>query len=128
MLTRDAIQAAEDRTIEKIEMVVDWNDSICVRTPTGKQRDLFETAVQNAQRGRFDLRGLKVRLVILCACDEEGNALFQATDAEWLNEKSARAIDQIFQVAQRLAGLSAEDVEELVGNSSGDLSADSGSD
>jgi len=52
----------------------------------------------------------------LTICDEEGTRLFAAKDMDELGKKSAAALDRIFTVAQRLNGLSGEDVEDLAKN------------
>lgn len=127
MLDRDAILAADDIVTEEVQ-VPEWAGSVYVRTLTGQERDHFEQAVQEANvRGKVDIRGLKVRLLVLTVCDEAGEPLFNDGDNVALNAKSGRAIDRLFQVAQRLSGLTAGDVDELLGNSGSDLSGSSGS-
>ena len=128
MLDREAILAKNDLKTEVVK-IPEWDDEVTVRTLTGKARDEFESALQDATRagGKIDMRGLKARLVVCSVCDAEGKLLFSIEDIPTLNEKSAAAIDRIFQVAQRLSGFTAEDVEELAGNSGGDRSDSSGS-
>jgi hypothetical protein len=65
-------------------------------------------------------------MVQLTVVDDDGELLFSPGDILRLGQKSARAIDAIFQVAQRLNGFSDEQVEELVGNSSETPSVASG--
>lgn len=126
-LTKAAILEAQDLTTELIE-VPEWGGSLTVRTMTGSERDVFEDSISKATvNGRVDLRGLKVKLVVLTVLDDSGDRLFDDSDMAELNKKSASAIDRIFQVAQRLNGLTNEDVEELAGNSDGGQTADSGS-
>ena len=96
---------------------------------TGAEREDFETVVQRASssKGGLDLRGLKIKLVTLTLCTEDGELLFDATDQIVLNGKSAMVIDRIFQVSQRLSGLTNEDAEEMVGNSDSPQAVASGS-
>jgi hypothetical protein len=61
----------------------------------------------------------------LTIVDEEGNRLFSDADVKLLGQKSAAALDKLFEVAQKLSGLKDEDVEELAKNSEDDLSEDS---
>ena len=125
---RETILASSDLPQQSVECP-EWGQTLHVRTLTGNERDDFENAVQTASKnkGGIDLRGLKIKLVLLTLCDEDGELLFDATDALVLNSKSSKVIDRIFQVAQKLNGLTAEDVDELVGNSDGGPTAASGS-
>lgn len=121
-LTRESILGADDLPLEEVR-VEEWQGTVRVRTLTGKERDEFEQTVQNSQKGpnKFDIRGVKVKLLILTVCDEHGTPLFKDSpgqdDMTALNEKSSRVIDRLFQVAQRVNGLTAEAVDELLGNS-----------
>ncbi len=126
---RETILASSDLPQQSVECP-EWGQILNVRTLTGAERDDFENAVQSAgkTKGGMDLRGLKIKLVLLTLCDEDGELLFDATDALVLNSKSSKVIDRIFQVAQKLNGLTAEDTEELLGNLDGAQSAASGSD
>ena len=131
LLERETILGAQDLPSERLD-VPEWGGSIYVKSLTGAERDGFEALIirkreSNRKTGGMSILGLKARLVILTACDAAGERLFKDDDIDALNAKSGAALDRIFQVAQRLSGLSAEDVEELEGNSSGDRSGDSGS-
>jgi len=124
---REAILSADDLPRESVECP-EWGETLLVRTLTGAERDTFENSVVQASRGKgIDLRGLKVKLVQLTLVTEDGEQLFESGDQLLLNGKSSRVIDRIFQVAQRLNGLSAEDADEMVGNSGSDQNASSGS-
>ena len=48
--------------------------------------------------------------------DEKGKLMFGKLDLVDLGKKSASALDKLFEVGQRLAGLKKEEVEELVKN------------
>jgi len=127
-LTKATILDADDLTTELVE-VPEWEVSLTVRTMTGSERDVFEDSISQAtNNGRVDLRGLKVKLVALTVLDDNGDRLFDDADLPALNKKSASAIDRIFQVAQRLNGLTDKDAKELAGNSDGGQPAGSGSD
>ncbi|MCH7706711.1 MAG: hypothetical protein IIB33_06655 [Chloroflexi bacterium] len=125
---RETILASNDLPKQSVECP-EWGQTLHVRTLTGSERDDFENTVQSASKGKggIDLRGLKIKLVLLTLCDEDGELLFDATDALVLNSKSSKVIDRIFQVSQQLNGLTAEDVDEMVKNSDGDQTAASGS-
>jgi hypothetical protein len=134
LLTRDQIFAAPDRKTEVVS-VPEWGGEVMVRSLGGDERDAWELGELDARNraeksgAAADRRGLRARLCALCICDEKLEALFSsADDVERLGAKSAAALDRVFAVAQRLNGLSKEDVRELEGNSGAGLSVASGSD
>ena len=56
----------------------------------------------------------------MCVCvlvDEKGTRLFNDNDAYALGRKSSKYIDMVFEVAQKLNGISDDDIELLAGNS-----------
>ncbi|WP_303883420.1 hypothetical protein [Acetomicrobium mobile] len=118
LLTRDAILQAEDLPTEDIE-VEEWGGAVRVRALTGAERDAFEQSIveQRGKSTRMNLRNIRAKLVALTVVDADGKRLFSDKDAELLGKKSAAALDRVFEVAQRLSGLSSEDMEELSGNS-----------
>ena len=126
-LTREQVLGADDLGRQEV-LVPQWDGSVFVRIMTGAERDQFESIVQGASGagGKMDLRGLRATLVAMTACDADGEALFSMEDVEALQCKSAAALDVVFTVSQRLNGLRPEDIEDLVGNSEGDRSGDSG--
>lgn len=129
LLNRDAILSAEDLEKELVH-VPEWGGHVYVRALTGAERDAFEASMVD-QRGRdrkMNLKNLRARLCALTICDEEGNRLFSDADVEALGRKSAAALTRVFAVAQRLSGLTQDDVDELAGNSGETHSGDSSSD
>lgn len=99
--------------------VPEWGGHLFVRSLTGAERDAFEDSMRTG-KGRnisVNLQNFRARLVVLTACDEAGAAIFEDTDVRRLGEKSAAALEHVYAVAARLAGLTAEDAEELTGNS-----------
>jgi len=116
-LTRDEILKADDIEIEEVE-VPEWGGSVYVRGLTAEQRDQYEQSliVRKGKKSDINLVNARARLVALTVVDENGDSLFTLADAEALGQKSAAALQRVFEVAQRLSGLTEEDVEELVGN------------
>lgn len=116
-LTRNAILQADDLPVEDVE-VPEWGGIVRVRGLTGAERDAFEAEIVE-QRGKkisLDMQNFRAKLVIRSVIGEDGRRLFSDHDAHLLGQKSAVALQRVFEVAQRLSGLSAADVEELVGN------------
>lgn len=126
LLTRDAILQAQDLPTERV-VVPEWNGEVLVRALTGAERDTFEQSIveQRGKSTRMNLQNLRAKLVALTVVDEEGKRLFSDEDAKLLGQKSAAALNRIFEVAQRLSGLRDEDVEELAKNSDDGLNAGS---
>lgn len=136
ILSKEAILSADDLEKELVE-VPEWGGAVYVRALTGAERDAFEQSMvemRTVRQGRrqetvreMRLQNIRARLCALTICDEEGNRLFTDADVQALGRKSASALNRVFQVAQRLSGLTDEDVEELAGNSDEIHSDDSSS-
>jgi len=123
ILTKDQILQAEDIRRERVE-VPEWGGDVFVRTMTGSERDQLEISIIGKQ-GERNLENLRAKIVALSVVDEEGNRVFSFEDTPALALKSARAMDRVFAVAQRLSGFTPKDVEELTKNSSPGQSEDS---
>lgn len=127
ILTRAEILAADDIPRELVE-VPEWGGSVYVRGLTAMERSEFENLMLGLENRRIkvgksddmtiqmDMRVLRVRLSALCMVDEKGNRLFGDDEVEALGRKSADALNRIFVVAQRLSGMTSDDVEDAAGN------------
>lgn len=127
-LDRASILAANDLKSEVVE-VPEWGGSVIVRGLTGTERDSFEEAMTSVQgKSRVaNLRNFRSKLCARAMVDGNGDRLFTDADADALGKKSAAALQRIFEVAQRLAGLSPDDVDELTEALKDDPNAGSGS-
>lgn len=126
ILTRDAILQAKDLPKELVA-VPEWGGEVYVRALTGAERDSFEQSMleQKGKSSKMNLKNVRAKLVALTVVDEDEKRLFSDDDVKFLGNKSAAALNRIFEVAQRLSGLRPEDVEELTKNSESDQSEDS---
>jgi len=116
ILNKDQILSSDDLPTEVVP-VPEWGGEVVIRSLTGVERDEFEAAVMGSKSGGdIDIRGLKCRLISLTAVDGEGGQMFTNGDIELLGGKSAKVLNRLFEVSQRLSGLTEDDVEELVGN------------
>lgn len=122
-LTRDQILEAEDLLSEDVE-VPEWGGVVKVRGLTGAERDRFEGSIVKMRGNKADvnMRNLRAKLVALSAVNGDGKRLFKTPDVDALGQKSAVALQRVFDVAQRLSGISDQDVEELAGNSDSAMS------
>lgn len=115
MLTRDQILSASDRPTEEVS-VPEWGGTVLVRALSGAERDAYESGivtVSNSGTQRVNLANLRARLVAMACVDAEGKRLFSDEDAAALGDKSAAALERVFDAARRLSGLTEGDVEEL---------------
>lgn len=122
LLSREQILAATDRRFEDVP-VPEWGGSVRVRSLTGAERDRWEAACQVG--GKFSIDRLREKLLAACIVSDEGKPLFSEGDIGLLAEKNAAALTRLFDVARRLNGIGAQDVEELTKNSETGLSAGS---
>lgn len=112
-LSREAILGAEDLPTEKVQ-IPEWKGYLNVKTMTGTERDKLESDMleQRGRKSSMNLKNYRARLCSLVAVDDKDKRVFTDDDAIELGKKNAKALDRIFSVAQRLNGLTPEDVEE----------------
>lgn len=115
MLTKKQILQSNDLSKELVK-VPEWNGEVYIRTMTGTERDQFEQSLA-ISKDKLNLANIRARLCALAICDEDGNRLFTDSEIEALGQKSAAALDRIFEVAQRLNKIGAKDIEDLEKNS-----------
>lgn len=117
LLTRDEILSADDRKTEEVE-VPEWGGSVLVRTLSGKERDAYESGTITVKSGKQveNFENLRARLVALCLVDEKGVRLFSAKDVTSLGNKSAAALQRVYNKCQELNAVTDKDVEELTEN------------
>lgn len=130
---RDRVMGAKDIRTETVE-VPEWDctgtNALTVRALSGAQRDEFEKScmVRAGKRTDFNISNMRAKLVAMCIVDESGERVFSEEDAKWLGQKSAAALQRVYDVAARLSRITEEDAEELLKNSVSGPSVDSISD
>jgi len=115
------ILAARDFAYEDV-YVPEWRLTVRVRGMTGAQRDAFMAAIAKSDgRGgvKVDMSNRLAKFAVQVIVDAEGRRLFRDDQIGELSAKSAAALERIFNVGQRLSGLSDEAVEALAKNSDG---------
>lgn len=108
MLTKEAILSADDLPRERVN-VPEWGGDVFVRTMTGTDRDAFEASLIGNKDGRME--NVRARLVSLTLCNEIGTRIFGDDDIAALGTKSAKALDRVFAVAQRLNGIGVDQAD-----------------
>lgn len=129
LLTKEQILSAQDLPTE-IVSVPEWGGEVIVRGLTGIERDALEAEVVEVKGKKVTpkLDNLRAKLVAMSIVDEEGKRFFSDKEAAALGRKSASALERVFKVAQRLSGLTDEDVKELEENLEEAQGKDSSSD
>jgi len=122
-LTRQAILTAKDIKTESIH-VPEWmdeegNDLVLVKGLNGKERDAYEASQVQIEGGqvKFNKENIRAKLIALTVVNEELNSIFSIGDVEALGQKSGAALARVFEVAQKLSGLTQESLEKTEKNS-----------
>ena len=134
LLNRESLLKRDELKIQKVNLTE--NEFVYVRQMTGRERDNFERSLmrefKNA-KGQTDyeknLGDFRAKLAVNTLCDEDGEMLLKPDDYETLSKNmSAFKLEKIVNESQKLNSITEEDKEELVKNSTADLSDDSTSD
>lgn len=117
MLTRKQILECADIPTEIVK-VPEWGGEVLVKGLTGAERDWLEMSVYTEKNSdtKTNMKNFRAKLASLSICDEKGERLFTEKDIDVLAGKSAIALQRIFNIAQKLSGLSPEDADSLVKN------------
>lgn len=116
VLDRAALLAAASQPLplERVD-VPELGGAVFIRGMSGTERDAWEKSliVGKGKRASVDTTNVRARLVCRVACDEAGKRLLEDSDASALGGLRVDALNKLFEVAQRLSGVSDADVEEL---------------
>lgn len=144
-MTRIADSAQDILAISDLDRclvyVKQWDMSVWVRALTLSEQDRIRDysmkipvglTMKDVQTGKLDkapfgLNATRALTVVCGAIREDGSQLFGPTDASKLASKSAGAVDTLFAKISELTNMSAEEIDELVGNSEAALGEDSSS-
>jgi len=123
-LSRDQLLSKNGQAIEKVPL---RGDCVYVRRMTADERDEWEVGqyLVNGKDVSVNRRQLRARLILRCICDEHGARLLADTDLAAVGAMDSDEADLLYEVAQRLNRLRAEDVDDLEKNSEGGLAANS---
>ncbi len=109
---RDDILQAKDLRIMHVKA---WGGLVCVRGLTGAERDKYEAGIlkMRGNQQTYDLQNARAKLCAMAICDESGKRLFTDEEFTLLAEKNAAELQKIFAAAQKLSGITEDDVAEL---------------
>lgn len=121
-LNRDAFLSARAPLPRQTVQIPELGGDVIVQGLTGKQRDQYEAScvIQKKNERRFNLIDARAKLVALSVVDEGGKRLFTDADLPTLSALPAAIVDRIFTVAQKLSGITDQDIDELGQNSDSD--------
>lgn len=109
------LAAAQQIPTEAVTLPELGGITIHLRAMTGRERDAWEKSllVGRGKRREVDTTNVRAKLVALTACDASGERVFSDADAEELGKARVDVLNKLFTVAQKLSGVSDEDVDEL---------------
>ncbi len=129
-LSRDQILQALDVVYEEVP-VPEWGGTVMVKSLSGTERDRLEATIvqQTGRKTTMNLQNIRAKFVAWAVVDPQTHQrIFSDADVMALGQKNAAALQRVFNVVQRLSGLSDEDLEGMTKNSSNGQSDGSGSD
>jgi hypothetical protein len=120
MLNKKQILECSDIETEIVQ-VPEWGGEVMVYGLTNGEKDEFENSLvsKDSETGErtVNMKYASARLCSMCVRDEDGNNIFAPSDVVALSKKSGKAVERIYDVAERLSGLGTGAVEEMVKNS-----------
>lgn len=128
-LSADQILNADDLKTEDVE-VIEWGGTVKVRALSGTERDAYEISNMRERNGKMEtnLQNIRAKLCARTIVGEDGQRTFTDQQMNALGNKSAAALQRVFEVAQRLSGLADDSVDEAGKDSEPDQSDGSTSD
>ena len=115
VLSKEQILQADDLKRESVD-TPEWDGEVLLRELRGRERDAFEEGSLDSKRN-VSMANMRARLVAASAIDEQGERLFTNKEAAQLGDKSATALNRLFEVCCRLSGITSDDVDKLEKNS-----------
>lgn len=122
-LGREELLAKEVLDVEMVQLSAD--ECVYVRMMNGKEREVFERSTLREEKDakgnityKPNMEDFRTKLIASCVCDPDGNNILKIEDAVLLNKnRSAKTIEKIVEVAQRLNKITSNDQEEAIKNS-----------
>lgn len=117
LLSKEALLSAassSQRPTETVD-VPELGGSVIVRGMSGVERDAWERSLIVGRGKRRDVNtdNVRARLAVRSLCDEQGNRLLEDGDAVVLGRLRVDVLNRIFEAAQRVSGVTDEDIDEL---------------
>jgi hypothetical protein len=116
LLSRDAILSCVDYRTRDVP-VPEWGGSVRVRGLFGHERDEIDELQAKAKGDIAALRGIREKMIVYAAIDEENRPLFKSEDVGILAGKLATALDRLLAPILEISGMNKGAIEEAEKNS-----------
>lgn len=116
LLTRDALLQAAAKPLPKERVdVPEIGGYVWVQGMSGTDRDQWEKSlvVGRGKRRDVNTENVRAKLAVRCLVDDKGGRLFADGDVHLLGKLRVDVLNRIFETAQRLSGVSDDDIDEL---------------
>lgn len=101
---RDSILNVQDEQSQLVD-VPEWGVTVLVKGMDGRERAAFMRAAID-DKGRPQFERIYPEVIIACTYDPDtGTKVFEQTDRDVIDSKSARATERIAKVALQLSGI-----------------------
>lgn len=113
---RNRILKGDDRPREAVDVSEYWPEvgTVYVSVMTGADRDSYEWHIKDAVQNKDSVMSL---LLVRCITDEHGSRIFRDEDVSALGSKNWKALDRLWDAAQRINKLSKAEQKEIEKNS-----------
>jgi len=122
---KDILDAGDTKERQRVE-VPEWGGHVYVKIMTGAERDRWELSATE-QLKTPTTANIRATLCLFTICDNKGERLFGDDQLGELGQKSAIALERVFQAARKINRINDNDVEELEKNLEPAVRAVSGS-
>lgn len=111
-LSKDEIQKADTLPHEDVP-VPEWGGKVRVVTMTAGERDSYDDTIYRMEGtvATVDRKDFRSKMLIHCLTDEKKKRLF--TEVKELSALSSKPIQRLYDVAQKLNGMSKEAQDDL---------------
>lgn len=116
-LTREELLRKRPRRT-KIVPLPELGGDVTIKALTEGERSRYEASfIDKEGKPRMStIEAARRKLIVACAVDQQGNAIFTESDLAALAEQDSAAMSRIYNEARDLSGFTDHDIEELVAN------------
>jgi hypothetical protein len=111
---RDQIIDVHDRPMKEVKVPA-WGEgaSVWLRMISAAERDRYYLLSRKPGTAEADPENFRAKLLVFSICDENGRRLFNDDEFDMLGDKCGAAISLLFDEAQRLNKLIADEADEV---------------
>lgn len=116
VLSKTALLAATVLPRERVEVPeLGPGTYVFIQGMSGTDRDAWETSLVRGRGNhrRVDTLNIRAKLLVRCLVNEDGSRMFEPHEADQVGQIRVDVLQRLFEVAQRLSGVSDADADEL---------------